>query len=180
MRLIPDWVYWAAGAVVLAVIVMLGLQVANLKTEVQAQKTLVAQREKTIADIRAEHEIARGNWLDEKATLQRVHAVNSQKANDDFQALRQQDARAAAALRDDNKRLRNQILGHASVTRAEGESDTALAGRAADRLAGYGVLVSEGVELAEEARQLLRQRDAEVKLLKDQVTADRAACSSSL
>lgn len=177
MKILPPWVVPAIGAVLLALIGLQQMRVMDRDTEIEKQKGIVTQREKTLADVNAVAAQAREAWAKEKSDLQAAHAVNQQKANDEHKTTTAAIAQRSAALRADNERLRNQVRGYAAVTRTEGESDASLAGRTGHRLAVVATLLDEGVGLEAESRRVIETRDAEVRLLLAQIAADREACT---
>lgn len=192
MRVLPVWVVPAIGAGLLALIGLQQMRVMDRDKTIEQKNTVIALQDGTIKEVNRAAAEAKVAWLTEKDELQRQHAISQQEANDEFSTkTREIEQRAAAdrtelaRMRTDNSRLRDQVQRYAAVTRTEGESDTALAGRAAYRLSVVATLLDEAVaraareeELAVEGRRLIEQRDAEVALLQRQITADRAACSA--
>lgn len=178
MTVIPPWVPLAVGGALVALVGVQQIRVMDRDTEIQRQKGLVLAREGALKDVNTVAAEAREAWANERRALQAQHATSQQKANDDFKKTTGAVEQRAAALRADNDRLRNQVRGYAAVTRTEGESDAALASRTGHRLAVVATLLDEGVGLEAESRRIIETRDAEVKLLRSQVDADRAACAA--
>lgn len=180
------------GAALLALVGWQQMRVMDRDTTIEQKNTVIALQDGTIKEVNRVAAEAKAAWLTEKGALERQHATAQQEANDGFKERiavveqgRAADRTELVRLRGDNERLRGQVRGYAAITRTEGESDTALAGRAAYRLSVVGLLLEEGVglatreaELAAEGRRLVEQRDAEVDLLKRQIATDRAACSA--
>lgn len=170
MKLIPDWMYWIAIALLMAAVGAQQVRVANAHTE-------LAEEQKARAGETIERQglvIAHAKELRAKESQ---HAADQQQKEVEY--AKQMDAArsAGAADRADAKRVRGQLAAYTAGTTRPGETDAAACERARDRLPRVGGLLAEGLELEAESRELIRRRDAEVVLLLGQIGIDRAACS---
>lgn len=170
MKLIPDWMYWIAIALLMAAVGAQQVRVANAHTE-------LAEEQKARAGETIERQglvIAHAKELRAKESQ---HAAETQQKVEAYESQITAAKTAGAADRADAKRVRGQLAAYASGGRRPGETDAVACQRAQDRLPRVGALLAEGVELEAESRELIRQRDAEVTLLLGQIKTDRAACS---
>lgn len=171
IKLIPEWVYWIAIAVLTAAVGTQQVRVANAHTELAQEKT--ARDAETIE--RQNLVIAHDKKLRE---LESTHAAAQQQKEEAYATQLAAVKTAAAADRADADRVRNKLAAFTSSATRPGETDAVACQRAKDRLPRVGSLLAEGVELEAESRELIRQRDAEVDLLLGQIKIDRAACSA--
>lgn len=135
---------------------------------------------KQIADISQKHataalkqsEAARADEA-QTALKESTHAANTSKNSDEFttsQPVRDAIARADLAIAD---RLRTDAERRAATYRAQATACTTASGGIADRLEAFDRHIVEGAGVVAEHRQALTRRDAEVKLLRGQIDADR-------
>ena len=135
---------------------------------------------KQIADISQKHataalkqsEAARADEA-QTALKESTHAANTSKNADEFttsQPVRDAIARADIAIAD---RLRTDAERRAATYRAQATACTTASGGIADRLEAFDRHIVEGAGVVAEHRQALTRRDAEVKLLRGQIDADR-------
>jgi hypothetical protein len=135
---------------------------------------------KQIADISQKHAIAalklsEAARADETQTAlkESTHAADTSKNSDAFttsQPVRDAIARADLALAD---RLRTDAERRAATYRAQAAACTSASSGIADRLEAFDRHIVEGAGVVAEHRQALVRRDAEVKLLRGQIDADR-------
>ena len=135
---------------------------------------------KQIADIQAQHataalKLSEAARADETNTAlkESTHAANTSKNSDEFttsQPVRDAIARADLALAD---RLRTDAERRAATYRAQAAACTSASSGIADRLEAFDRHIVEGAGVVAEHRQALVRRDAEVKLLRGQIDADR-------
>ena len=135
---------------------------------------------KQIADIQAQHataalKLSEAARADETNTAlkESTHAANTSKNSDEFttsQPVRYAIARADLALAD---RLRTDAERRAATYRAQAAACTSASSGIADRLEAFDRHIVEGAGVVAEHRQALVRRDAEVKLLRGQIDADR-------
>jgi hypothetical protein len=135
---------------------------------------------KQIADIQAQHataalKLSEAARADETNTAlkESTHAANTSKNSDEFttsQPVRDAIARADLALAD---RLRTDAERRAATYRAQAAACTSASSGIADRLEAFDRHIVEGAGVVAEHRQALVPRDAEVKLLRGQIDADR-------
>ena len=111
------------------------------------------------------------------ALKESTHAANTSKNSDEFttsQPVRDAISRADLARVD---RLRTDAERRAATYRQIAASCSAASGGVADRLEAFDRHIVEGASVVAEHGQALRQRDAEVVLLRGQIEADRAVLS---
>ena len=117
------------------------------------------------ADVKAEQKTG---------TQERQHAVDTQKASDEFtQKQPGRDAQLRADL-DRAKRLQLDAERRAATYRAQAQANAAAGVDLADRLEAYDRHIVEGVEVVARLRGDLARRDDEVKLLSQQVQIERS------
>lgn len=111
------------------------------------------------------------------ARLRDEHSQTQQKLTDEFNDTlrkingdRNRDSIVIAGLR---KRLSD----YGTLGIEPGETQSDFVDRLRHRLNVVSGLLGEGVELGSEGRSIIRQRDAEVKMLLGLVNADQKACS---
>ena len=170
IKLIPDWAYWIAIAVLTAAVGVQQVRVANAHTE-------LADEQKARAEETAGRMQVALAYTGELRLRESKHAADQQQKEEAYATQLAEVKTAGAADRADSLRVRGQLAAYAAGGRRPGETDAAACQRAQDRLPRIGALLAEGVELEAESRQLIRQRDAEVELLLGQIMTDRTACS---
>ena len=135
---------------------------------------------KQIADISQKHataalkrsEAARTDEI-QTALKESTHAADTSKNSDEFptcQPVRDALPRPALVIGD---RLRTHAERRAPAYRAQAQSNAAACSNLADRLEAFDRHIVEGAGVVAEHRQALTRRDAEVKLLRGQIDADR-------
>lgn len=126
--------------------------------------TAKAEMRQAQADVRAE----------QKTGIQeRQHAVDTQKASDEFtQKQPGRDAQLRADL-DRAERLRLDAERRAATYRAQAKANAAAGVDLADRLEAYDRHIVEGVEVVARLRGDLARRDDEVVLLSRQLSSER-------
>lgn len=157
-----------AAALVLAV--LLGLQTWLRHTEQLEHRDLIA---KVAQDKQAREKAAR-EAVEANQTKQDTHATASQEnASELLETLsRQRDAALAAATR--SERLRSDADKRAATYRAMRETDAAACRALVDRYEALDRNTVAGIGLVDQLREVVERRDAEVKALMGQITADRA------
>ena len=173
----------AYGASVLCVIlgiVLIGcsIRLVILHSRVSSLTDQVGKLTAAAATERALRERAGREFAVEVAQLMRDHAASQQTREDSYakekQALTdQRDSEHVAAVR-----LRDKLAAATARRSRGGQVDAASCERDAGRLEDLGRLAGEGSDLVTEARAILRERDAKVKRLQDQIALDRQACSA--
>jgi hypothetical protein len=170
--LISKKVYAVVVAALLALVLALGASVAFLKVQVAHGETKYAQLQTKVESERAERErVARDDALEVKR-MQAKHADMQQEGVHAFHVKEVADRDRDHAQRDELAWLRNQIHTYASGG-GEGEGDAAACRSERDRSRRVGADLEEALGLQGEAESFIRQRDREVKLLKDVITNDR-------
>ena len=170
--MVPRWVWWLGGIVLVAG--ALGVQEFRI-AKIEAE---LADTKGTLATERANADRAAREWAEQKAVLQAQHAADQQELQDDWtrEKARMDERRRTDAA--DLARLRNKLAAFTARGGDAGQADAAPVERAADRLEALGGLFAEGLELLVEGRDIVERRDAEVKLLIEQIRIDRAACEA--
>jgi len=176
LDLIPTWAYWLVIAGAAAVIGAQQVHVAGLKTDVAAAGTALATEQKGRADERSMRFALALDHAEQIKRLLQQHALGQQiteeKHAEKIRGL-EADKRAGAATAG---RLRDAIAAYAASGGRVGETDAAAVERYAHRLGIVSGLLTESVDLVTESRDVVGQRDAEVRRLLDQIALDRAAC----
>jgi hypothetical protein len=157
-----------AAALVLGALLM--VQTGRLimeQAQHQALKTTVAQdlAKRTGAALKDEQRTA---------TKERTHGALTQENSDEFttsQPVRDAIARADLAVAE---RMRLGAERRAATYRAQAQACATASGGIADRLEAFDRHIVEGAAVVAEHRAALTRRDAEVKLLRGQIDADRA------
>ena len=165
----------ALAIAVLVLGVLFGLQTWRLHTEQIAHRDLQVSVERD----RQARTTAALKAVNDNTTKQETHATASQEnANELLEELsRQRDAAVAAATR--AERLRNDAERRSATYRAMSEAGAAACGDLADRTTALDRQLAEGVGVVAELRGVVERRDAEVKALMGQLTADRALARAS-
>lgn len=157
-----------AAALVLAV--LLGLQTWLRHTEQLEHRDLIAQ----VAQDKAAREKAAREAVEANQTKKDTHATASQEnASALLETLsRQRDAAVADAAR--AERLRNDADKRAATFSAMRETDAAACRALVDRYEALDRNTVAGIAVVDQLREVVERRDAEVKALMGQITADRA------
>ncbi|WP_020723036.1 hypothetical protein [Variovorax atrisoli] len=171
MSIVLDWLkgawLWLGAIALLAVgICVQQLRIADGKVDLAKERQARAQEtnDRNRAALRESERVA---------GLQLAHAANQQEIVDVYSRIIQtlEIGRADDAVR--AGRLSRQLAEFASRDREAARTDPVACQRVADRSASLAGLAGEGAELLLEGRRLVRQRDAEVELLKGIVANDR-------
>lgn len=157
-------------AVALVLAVLLGLQTWLWHSEQIAHQKLIAQ----VAQDKAAREKAAREAVEANQVKKDTHATASQEnASELLETLsRQRDAAIAAATR--SERLRSDADKRAATYRAMRETDAAACRDLVDRYEALDRNTVEGIRVVDQLREVVERRDAEVKALMGQITADRA------
>jgi hypothetical protein len=161
---------YGAIAAALALGALLLVQTGRLHTEQtqhQTLKTTVAQdlEKRTGAALKDEQRTG---------TKERTHAASTQENSDEFtisQPVRDAIARADLAVAE---RMRLGAERRAATYRAQAQADAVACRDLADRHAAFDAHIVRGAGVVAGLRADLGRRDAEVKLLRGQIDADRA------
>lgn len=149
---------------------LLAWQTLRLHSEQRAHQVLqlaVANAAKDQAETSLKFERETGN-------RERQHAVDTQKASDEFtQKQPGRDAQLRADL-DRAERLRVSAERRAATYRTQAKANAAAGNDLADRLETFDRHIVEGVEVVARLRGDLARRDDEVVLLSRQVKSERA------
>lgn len=168
VRLIPDWVYWAAIAALAATSGMQQVRISGTQAELAQEKheRSLEALEQTNTVLRHEQKVK---------SILATHTAAQREKDDDY--VKQLDTVRANYVRsaDDARRLRSRLEAFTGSGRQPGETESAACERAQHRLPIVGGLLAEGIELEAESRAIIEQRDAEVKRLLEQIKIDRAA-----
>ena len=173
----------AYGASVMCLVLGVALIACSIRIVILHNRTsaLAVQVSKLTAEAATERSLreqAAREFAVKVAQLMRDHAASQQAREDIYakekQALTdQRDAERVAAVR-----LRDKLVAATARRSGGGKTDAASCERDAGRLEDLGHLAGEGSDLVTEARAILRERDAKVKRLQDQITLDRQSCSA--
>lgn len=165
---------------------VLGAAIAALTVAVGIQSVRLSAAQRQTAEVRAEwaketaqHEAAARKLIAFNAKLQADHAAAQQQLEENHaKKLAEIERRRRSDLATAG-RMRDQIAAYTTRGADDPATDAATCERARDRLQSIGGLLAESVELLVEGRSLVEKRDAEVKRLADQITADRAALDAA-
>lgn len=157
-----------AAAVVLAV--LLGLQTRLRHTEQLAHRDLQVSVERD----RQARTAAALKAVNDNTAKRETHATASQENASDLleELTRQRDAALASATR--HERMQHDAEKRAATFRAMRETDAATCRDLVDRYETLDRNTVEGVRVVDQLREVVERRDAEVKALMGQITADRA------
>lgn len=171
IKLVPYWVY-------LLVIAMLltwgGVQTTRVAV---AQKDLAVEVQERAVETTERTQLALANQV-KVSKIKSEHAASQQLKDENYAKQINQLRADNAVYTADSQRLRNKVSAFASGAVRAGETNAAACQRAVDRLPAIGALLGQSVELEAESRAVIKQRDAEVKMLLDQIRIDRKACGS--
>jgi hypothetical protein len=173
MSIIPAPVYLIAIGVLTLGIGLQEVRVASTKAE-------LANTARMWALDRANRTDLVRKLVEHNAETSARHAVQQQEMEDAFTKEKLALERRARSDADTARGLRAQLAAYTSRGSAGDQADPASCQRARDRLEALGGLFAEGVELVVEGRGIVERRDAEVKRLVDQITADRAAVEAAV
>lgn len=184
---LPDWktpALWVLGLALVSALVALGVQhvaMADLRTELEAEKRGRAQDQTKREAEDRQREVAAREDAAKVANAERAHAAQQQELTHELT-----QAQLALAQERDRRRVADGRLRDVSAQldatrdRLEAQGDAAPSCYSADQyrallglVAESGRLAARCGELVGEGRELVVRRDAEVKALKAQVEADR-------
>lgn len=171
--LIPKKVYAVLVAALLVMVVGMGFWAAGLRLDVARGEQKYAQLETQVARDAQEREwVAREDALEVKR-MQAKHASLQQETVHAFHKKAAADRTREHGLRTELDRLRDTVRDYAAGGReADRDPDTCRSDR--DRSRRLGELVQEALDIQGESESFIRQRDREVRLLKDLLSNDRA------
>ena len=174
LTLLLDWRTWLAIAIVV-LIAATGIQTMRLNWAKDALTLEKAER----ANETAVRERAARQMAEQNARLQAEHATAQQEALRAFNtALAEQERRAAAADADAAE-LRTAVECYAAGHCLTPGADTATGGTCENRAATLGGLFGRADTLAGRMARAAEKHASEVRALKSQILADRAACGVS-
>ena len=163
---------WAVVAL-LIIPFLLALQISKVEAEL-AEAKLSAATERTDREIAARlHEA-------NLAKREQTHAKEQEEKEDGYVEEKLVFEKRVAAERAANNGLRAQLASATVRANAGSATDPVACERAFNRLEELGLLAGEGAGLLQEARELLRERDTDIRRLFDQLTIDREAFGQSL
>jgi hypothetical protein len=169
-----DWRTWLAITIAV-LIAATAIQTARLGW---AKDALTLERAERANDVAERERIARA-MAEQNARLQAEHAAQQQATLKAFNdAIREQEIRAAAADADAAS-LRDAVACYASGDCLGPRADTATGGTCADRAATLGKLLPRIDSTAGRMAKAADRHADEVRALKAQILADRAACGAS-
>jgi hypothetical protein len=174
LTLLLDWRTWLAITIAV-LIAAIGIQTMRLNWAKDALTLERAERANETAD---RERIARA-MAEQNARLQAEHAKAQQETTRAFNdALAAQEVRAAAAAADADS-LRLAVECYASGSCLGPNADTATGGTCSDRAATVGKLFGRANTAAGRMAKAADKHADEVRALKSQILADRAACGDS-
>jgi len=160
----------------LGLLVLGGLGMAGQQTRISGLKADLAQAQAERSEEIAAGERAARLHAEHINQLQTAHAAEQQERENAFAQAQQALERTRAADRARAVSLRHQLeAATAAGSRPRDHADPVACERDATRLDELGRLAGEGVELLEEGRGLLNQREAELIHLQGQLQLDRKA-----
>lgn len=163
------------GAVVALLIIplLMALEIAKVKADL-ADANLAAVTE------RAERESAARMHEATLAKREQTHAKEQQEKEDGYAEEKLVFEKRVVAERAANNGLRAQLASATARANAGSATDPVACERAFNRLEELGLLVGEGAGLLQEARELLSERDTDIRRLFDQLTIDREAFGQTM
>lgn len=168
--LVPGWVYAIACGLLIAICGVQQVRVSGLRAGLAEARADAAAADAARSEALLAH-------AEEKIALLEAHRTQIEDAANAYDKKLAAAAVRAAADADTARRLRNQID---AFSRRGGTCHPATpVGQGGESAAQVlGGLLAESIDLLAESRKLHAERDAEVRLLFDQIDADRAACSA--
>ena len=158
------------GAVVALILASLlaCLKMAQLEAELSEAKLSAATE-------RADRESAARMHEATLVKRKQAHAKTQQEKEDEYSAYKLVFEKRIAAERAASNGLRKQLAEATARANSGDPTDPVACERAFHRLEELGLLAGEGAGLLQEARELLRERDTDIRRLFDQVIIDREA-----
>lgn len=173
INMVPKWAYAAAVAALLALAAGLGIYAGSLKLEVGKVNTEFAQYQTQVANQERERERVAREHAERVAKEQFRHAEIQQENVHAFRAQEAADRARDQRLRSELDQLRDDVAAYAAGRGAAGETDPNTCRSERDRSERLGAALGEALQLQGEAEAFIRQRDREVKLLKEVIGNDR-------
>lgn len=171
LTLLLDWRTWLAITIA-ALIAAVSVQTMRLGWAKDALTLEQAER----ANETAVRERAARQMAEQNARLQAEHAAAQQEATRAFNAALAEQERRAAASDADAAELRSAVECYAAGSCLTPGADTATGGTCADRAATLGKLLPRIDSTAGRMARAADKHADEVRALKAQIMADRAAC----
>jgi hypothetical protein len=169
-----DWRTWLAITIA-GLIAFAGLQTTRLGW---AKDALTLERAERANDTAERERIARA-MAEQNARLQAEHAAAQQEATRAFNAALAEQERRAAAADADATELRAAVECYAAGSCLTPGADTSTGGACPARAATLGQLFGRADTLAGRMAKAADRHADEVRALKAQIMADRAACGAS-
>lgn len=169
-----DWRTWLAITIA-ALIAFAGIQTMRLGW---AKDALTLERAERANETAVRERVAR-QMAEQNARLQAEHAAKQQETVRAFNAALAEQERRAAAADADAAELRAAVECYAAGDCLTPSADTATGGTCADRAATLGKLFGRADTLAGRMAKAADRHADEVRALKAQILADRAACGAS-
>ena len=165
---VADFIYrWGTVALIVAS-VLACLKMAQLEAELADAKLEAATQ-------RADRESAARLHEANLAKRELTHKTKEQEKEDEYAADKVAFEKRIAAERAAANGLRAQLVKSTARSGAGSATYPVACERAFNRLEELGELAGEGAGLLQEARELLRERDTDLRRLWDQLTIDREA-----
>ena len=168
-----DFVYRWAMVALIAASLLACLKMAQLEAE-------LAEAKLSAATERADREMAARTYETALTKREQTHATKQQEKEDDYSAEKLALEKRVAAERAASNSLRTQLASATARANAGSATDPVACERAFNRLEELGLLAGEGAGLLQEARELLRERDTDIRRLFDQLTIDREAFGQAM
>jgi hypothetical protein len=168
--LTPRALFWAA---ILLILAGLGVQTTRLAWARTALATEQAER----AKVEAERERAARMWQKKISSLQADHAAATVALADAYEQDRTRLADDAARAGADADELRRAVESFTAARSGSPAPDAAAVLDFKNRAATLGQLFREADSLAESMARAAERHASEVRSLKSQIMADRAACN---
>lgn len=163
---------WAVVALIVAALLAC-LKMAQLEAD-------LAEAKLSAATERVDREIAARMHEATLAKREQTHAAKQQEKEDEYSAEKLAFEKRIAAERAASNGLRIQLASTTARANSGSATDPVACERAFNRLEELGLLAGEGAGLLQEARELLRERDTDIRRLFDQLTIDREAFGQPL
>lgn len=171
--LIPKKIYAAAVAALLLVALALASTAVYLKLGLSAAQKEHAQLQAQVASVDQARERAAREAVQAQAKDQFRHSEIQQGNVNAYRQQENADRSRDRARDDELARLRDQVRAYAAGGAGARQADPGPGGSDRDRSERLGAALDEALQLQGEAESFIRQRDREVKLLKDTITNDR-------
>ena len=167
----PRSLFWAAIFALLAAVGVQTMRLDNMRARLATERADRAVVERERAEMAAV-------YAKRVASIEREHAITQQRLADEFQKEKDRLAADVDRLRADGDGLRADVEAW-TARAASAAADTAACRNLANRARLAGKLFGDADRLAEKLARAAEQRNAEVRALKAQLEADRAACEAN-